>query len=139
VLDRGGCGMKRKILLGAGAVAVLVAAAAVVFLLHGGTPPREGSRTTGGDIPPSALASVRLLVSAHGRQALTPELDSTLPKGQLFPAGTTFGPTPGSWHRVGAYANVTGTLRVPGHAPAVAEIGLVDRGNRWLVTFEARQ
>lgn len=131
--------MKRKILLASGAVIVLVAAAAVVFLLHGGTTAQEGSSIAGGDIPSSALASVRLMVSAHGRQALTPELDATLPKGQLFPVGTVFSPTPGSWHQVGAYANVTGTLRVPGQAPAVAEIGLVDRGSRWLVTFEVRK
>lgn len=138
MLDRGGYGMKRKILLAAGAVAVL-AATVVVFLLQGGTTAQQGSSTAGGDIPASALASVRLLVSAHGRQALTPELDATLSKGQLFPAGTVFSPAPGSWHQVGAYANVTGTLRVPGQAPAVAEIGLVDRGSRWLVTFEARR
>jgi hypothetical protein len=131
--------MKRKVLLAVGAVAVLVAAAAVAFLLHGGTTARQGSRTAGGDIPSSALASVRLLVSAHGRQALTSELDAILSKGQLFPAGATFSPTPGSWHQVGAYANVTGTLRVPGQATAVAEIGLIDRAGRWLVTFEARQ
>ncbi len=94
--------MKRKILLASGAVIVLVAAAAVVFLLRGGTTAQEGSSIAGGDIPSSALASVRLMVSAHGRQALTPELDATLPKGQLFPAGTVFSPTPGSWHQVGA-------------------------------------
>jgi hypothetical protein len=132
-------GMKRKILLAAGTVAVLLAAAAAVFALHGGTATRTGSGTTGGNIPFSALASVRLLVSPHGRQALTPELDAFLPKGQMFPPGTTFSPAPGSWHQAGAYANVTGLLRVPGQTPAVAEIGLVNRAGRWLVTFEARR
>lgn len=131
--------MQRKILLTAGVAAVLVAAAAVVFVLYRGTTARAGSSTTGGDIPSSALASVRLLVSPHGRQALTPELDVFLPKGQLFPAGTTFTAASGSWHQAGAYANVTGVLRVPGQAPAAAEIGLIHRGGRWLVTFEARQ
>jgi hypothetical protein len=131
--------VKRKILLATGAVAVLAAAAAVVFVLHGGTTARVGSGTARGDIPSRALASVRLLVSKQGRQALTQELDAFLLKGQLFPAGTTFSPRPGSWHQVGAYANVTGMLREPGQAPAVAEIGLVDRAGRWLITFEARQ
>ena len=131
--------MKRKVLLAAGTVAVLVAAAVAVFVLHGGTATRTGSGTAEGSIPPSALASVRLLVSIHGRQALTPELDAFLPKGQLFPSGTTFIPAPGSWHQVGAYANVKGSLHVPGQASAVAEIGLVDKGGRWLVTFEAQQ
>jgi hypothetical protein len=131
--------MKRKVVLAAGAAAVLVAVAVVVVvvIMHRGAATRTGA--AGGDIPASALTSVRLLVSAQGHQALTPELDASLPKGKLFPAGTTFSPAPGSWHQAGAYANVSGLLRVPGQAPGTAEIGLINRKGRWLVTFEARQ
>ncbi len=88
--------MKRKILLASGAVIVLVAAAAVVFLLRGGTTAQEGSSIAGGDIPSSALASVRLMVSAHGRQALTPELDATLPKGSCSQPGQSLAPRQGA-------------------------------------------
>jgi hypothetical protein len=127
--------MKRGILIAAGAIVVLTAAAAAVLALHGGT----AASTAGHEIPAGAQASVRLLLSADGHRALTPELDSFLPKGQLFPAGTTFTAKPGSWHQVGAYANVTGALRMPGKSPVKAEIGLVHRGGHWLVTSEARQ
>jgi hypothetical protein len=131
--------MRRGILIAVAAVVLLAGGVAAVFVVHRGPAARTGASTAGHDIPASAQASVRLLVSAHGRQALTPELDAFLPKGQLFPAGTTFTATPGSWHQGGAYANVTGMLRVPGKSPAEAEIGLVHRGGHWLVTFEARQ
>jgi hypothetical protein len=82
---------------------------------------------------------VRLLVSAAGRAALTPELNSVLRPGRLRPAGTTFAARPGSWHQAGAYANMTGALQIPGHRTGRAEIGLVRRGARWLVTFEERK
>jgi hypothetical protein len=61
-----------------------------------------------------------------------------LPHGRvrLFPAGSKFTPSASRWHQAGAYANVTGILREPGKAPMQAEIGLVDRHGRWLVTFE---
>lgn len=67
---------------------------------------------------------------------MTPELNIALAPGRLFPAGTTFTVQPGTWNQAGAYANVTGTLRVPGKPAASTEIGLVRRGSRWLVTFE---
>ncbi len=130
--------MKRGILISAGAVAVLVAAAVAVLVLRSASATRTGG-TAGGNIPAGARASVRLLVSAGGRRALTPELNAFLPQGQLFPAGTTFTATAGTWHQVGAYANVTGMLRVPGKSAVKAEIGLVRRAGRWLVTFEASQ
>jgi hypothetical protein len=89
-------------------------------------------------VPVGAGSAVRLLLSAKGRAALTPELDAALPDGgrRLFPAGSMFTPSTGGWHQADAYANVTGTLREPGKAPAKAEIGLVNRHGRWLVTFE---
>jgi len=77
--------------------------------------------------------------SGRRHQALTPELNALLPKGRLFPAGTMFAAKPGSWRQAGDYANVRGVLPVPGTSPADAEIGLVQRHGRWLVTFEAGQ
>jgi hypothetical protein len=89
-------------------------------------------------LPSGARATVGLLLSAQGRAALTPELSAALPHGnrRLFPAGSKFVPSKGSWHQAGAYANLTGTLREPGKAPVQAEIGFVDRDGKWLVTFE---
>lgn len=132
--------MRRQFLLAAGAAAVVVAAAVTVFVLnHGLRAQPSGSAANSGDIPPGAQVPIRLLVSAHGRQALTPELNAFLPKGKLFPAGTTFTARPGSWHQAGGFANVSGVLRVPGTSPVNAEIGLVKRSGHWLVTFEAHQ
>ncbi len=116
----------------------LVIAAVAVLILHSVSAARTG-KTTGGNVPASAQASIRLLLSARGRHALTPELDEILHRGELFPAGTTFTATPGTWHQARTYANVTGMLRVPGRSPVRAEIGLVHRGGHWLVTFEASQ
>jgi hypothetical protein len=118
---------------------MVVAAAVTVFVLNHGLRVQSGASTASGDIPPGAQVPIRLLVSAHGRQALTPELNAFLPKGKLFPAGTTFTARPGSWHQAGGYANVSGVLRVPGKSPVNAEIGLVKRTGHWLVTFEAHQ
>lgn len=126
--------MKRRFLVAGGAIAVLAIAAIVVVVLRSGS-----SARTGRNIPVSAQTAVRLLLSARGHQALTPELNALLPKGRLFPAGATFAAKPGSWHQAGDYANVRGVLRVPGTSPADAEIGLVQRHGRWLVTFEAGQ
>jgi hypothetical protein len=88
--------------------------------------------------PPGAVSAVHVLVSAKGRDVLAPELNAALGPGKLFPAGTTFIVQPGSWHQAGAYANVSGTLRLPGQAPEQAEIGLMDSHGRWLVTFEGQ-
>lgn len=126
--------MKRKVFMASGAIVVIAVAVVVVLVLQHRSPAR-----TDRNIPASAQATVRLLVSAHGRQVLTPALNTFLPKGQLFPAGTTFTARPGSWHQAGAYANVSGTLRGPGTSPAEVEIGLVHRRGHWLVTFEANQ
>jgi hypothetical protein len=89
-------------------------------------------------VPVGAESTVRLLLSARGRQALTPGLNAALPHGseRLFPAGSIFTTSAGAWHQTGAYANMTGLLHEPGKAPAKAEIGFVIRHSRWLVTFE---
>jgi hypothetical protein len=122
------------------ATVIVVVALMVVFVLvrHQATAGTSGTARTSssGSVPPGAQAAVQLLLSPHGRSAVTPELNAVLPAGKLFPAGTTFTPIPGSWHEVGAYANVTGILRQPGRGPRKAEIGLVHRRGRWLVTFE---
>jgi hypothetical protein len=132
------------------AVVAIVVFEVVLFVRHGST---DGTAHTAarrsaakperptepGAIPPQAAAKVQLLVSARGRTALTPELNASLHPGQMFPAGTTFTVQQGSWHQAGAYANVSGILRMPGHAPELAEVGLVHRNGRWLVTFEAAQ
>ena len=78
-------------------------------------------------------------MSDQGRKALAPALAAVIPAGRPFPAGTTFTALPGSWQRTGSYANITGTLREPGQAPVRAEIGLMQQGGRWLVTFEANR
>lgn len=126
------------------AVAVIVVAggAATVLLLRHRAPQTGGAAAVAArvhaDVPVGAGSTVRLLLSARGRQALTPELNAALPHrgGLLFPAGSTFTPNRRSWQQAGAYANVTGTLHEPGKAPVKAEIGFVNRRGKWLVTFE---
>jgi hypothetical protein len=132
----------KVVLVIAAAVIVVAGSAAGVLLLrhqaqHPGRHTAVAAHLRDG-IPGSAESTVRLLLSARGRQALTPELNAVLPHGssRLFPSGSTFTPGAGTWHQAGAYANVTGTLREPGKAGARAEIGFVDRRGRWLVTFE---
>lgn len=127
--------MRRRLFIAIGVVVVALASAgSVAFATH-----HRSVASTSRSIPAGAQAAVRLLVSARGRQALTPELNAFLPKGRLFAAGTTFTARPGSWHQAGAYANVSGVLRGPGTSPAEAEIGLVQMRGHWLVTFEAYQ
>src|SRR5690242_13386329 len=108
-----GVGMGRRTLVAAGVIVALMAATATAIVVM----QRGQAANTSSDIPNSAQAAVKLLVSAHGRQALTPELNRLLRKGRLFPSGTTFTARPGSWHQAGAYANVTGVLREPGKPP----------------------
>jgi hypothetical protein len=133
--------MKIKFVIVTGVLIAAVAVAGLVLALgheSAQRTPREAdhvSRT----VPARTAAAVRLLVSARGREALTPELNAVLPPGRLFSAGTTFTPQPGSWQQTGAYANITGTLRVPGRSAENAEVGLVHRARRWLVTFEEAQ
>lgn len=129
--------MRRNVLIATAIIVVVAVGIAAVLFAHRSAV-RTGAVTVPGQtIPASAQSAVKLLVSPSGRQALTPELDAYLPKGQLYPAGTMFTAWPGSWHQAGAYANVTGVLRVPGKPAIETEIGLVRRAGRWLVTFEA--
>jgi hypothetical protein len=118
----------------AAAAAVAVVAA---ILIHQNTTTGAASSSPDSE-PPAAAAAIRLLLSPHGRTALTPELSAVLPAGQLFPAGTTFAMASGTWHQSGAYANVTGTISEPGQPRRQAEIGLVLRHGHWLITFETR-
>jgi hypothetical protein len=143
---------RKNILVIAVAVLVVIGGAAAGVLLLGQKPPHTGRPTADtsrpatvatrppDDVPVGAESTVRLLLSARGREALTPELNATLPHGseQLFPTGSTFTPIAGGWHQAGAFANLTGALREPGKAAAKAEVGLVDRHGRWLVTFEGK-
>jgi hypothetical protein len=130
----------RVLVVTACVVLVAAAVAGVVLIGHGRhvtPPPARAASHADRPTPAGALSAVRLLVSDKGRKALAPALEAVIPAGRPFPAGTTFSVLPGSWQQTGIYANTTGTLREPGHAPVRAEIGLVERGGRWLVTFEA--
>jgi hypothetical protein len=139
--DRTKVGMRVRLLVVTACVVLVAAAVASVVLLGHGrheTPPSvRAASHAGPPTPAGALSAVRLLVSDKGRKALAPALAAVLPTGRPFPAGTTFSVLAGSWQQTGIYANTTGTLREPGHAPVRAEIGLVERSGRWLVTFEA--
>jgi hypothetical protein len=137
----GGMRQRTKILAAVGAVAVLVVAGVFVWRSFLHSPQRGISATAakvgpGRPVPPGAEAAVRLLASAAGRRALTPELKSLIRPGLLFPPGTTFAVQPDSWHQTGAYANLSGTLQIPKRVPVRVEVGLVRRDARWLVTFE---
>jgi hypothetical protein len=143
-------GRRLGVFLAAAAVVAIVAFEVVLFVRHGSTDgtahaatrttaAKKESATEVGAVPTQAAAAVQLLISPGGRTALTPELNESLPPGRTFPAGTTFTIRQGSWHQAGAYANVSGTLQMPGRAPEPTEIGLVHRNGRWLVTFEAAQ
>jgi hypothetical protein len=132
----------RKILLLAVAAVVAAGAGAGARLVLQKEPqsvrPSAVAVSASDAVPGGAQSAIRLLLSAQGRAALTPELSASLPQGsgRLFPVGSTFTPSTGSWHQAGGFANVTGTLREPGDAPVQAEIGFVERHGGWLVTFE---
>jgi hypothetical protein len=143
-------GRRLGVILAATAVVAIVVFEVVLFVRHGSadgtanaattrSPAKTERATKAGTVPLQAAAAVQLLMATGGRTALTPELNASLPPGRMFPAGTTFMVKQGTWHEAGAYANVSGTLRMPGDAPEPAEIGLVHRNGRWLVTFEAAQ
>jgi hypothetical protein len=143
-------GRRLGVILAATAIVAIVAFEVVLFVRHGSADgsahvaartnaAKTARATESGSVPPQAAAAVQLLVSARGRLALTPELNTSLPSGRMFPAGTTFTVKQSSWRRAGAYANLSGTLQMPGHTPELAEVGLVHRNGRWLVTFEAAQ
>ena len=122
-------------------IVVGVFAAGALFLRHKALHPSEPTAVaarTRDSVPVGAQSTVRLLLSAQGREALTPELKAALPHGglRLFPPGSTFTPRAASWHQAGAYANLTGVLREPGKAQKKVEIGFVNRHGRWLITFE---
>ena len=127
---------RRLLILTACTTIIALAAVAVILTVFHGT--GKGSASTGKPIPAGALESTQLLLSASGHDAVTPELNLSLPSGRLFPAGTSFDAAPLSWHQDGSYANETGTLREPEKPPAQVEIGFVRRDGRWLVTFEER-
>jgi hypothetical protein len=133
--------MKRSTVIMAVAAAVVVVATvgSVLGLRHkaaGSTSVPPARVATASSEPAGARAVVQLLLSAHGRSVLTPELDAALPRGSLFPEGTAFAAEPRSWRQTGDFANVTGTLHEPGHSSQWVVIGLVHRGSRWLVTSE---
>ena len=143
-------GRRLGVILAATAVVAIVVFEVVLFVRHGSadgtanaatrtSAAKKESATEVGAIPLQAAAAVQLLMSPGGRTALTPELNASLPPGRMFPAGTTFTIRQDSWHQTGAYANVSGTLRMPGQAAELAEVGLVHRNGRWLVTFETDQ
>jgi hypothetical protein len=93
----------------------------------------------GRPVPAGATATARSLVSgtqAQQRAALSPALAAVLPRGMLFPAGSTLKLDAGTWHQVGDYANAAGTLSEPGASARPVEIGFIRAGSRWLVTFE---
>jgi hypothetical protein len=147
-------GRRLGVILAAAAAVAIVVFEVVLFVRHGSadgtanaatrtaatrTSAAKKSITEPGAVPLRAAAAVQLLMATGGRTALTPELNASLPPGRMFPAGTTFTVKQGSWHQAGAYANVSGTLQMPGSASELAEIGLVHRNGSWLVTFEAAQ
>lgn len=91
-------------------------------------------------VPAAALDTARNLVTGtpdQQRAAVAPELASVLPSGTLFPSGAALTLDATGWHQAGAYANATGTLRLPGHAPQRVELGFTQQSGSWLVTFEA--
>jgi hypothetical protein len=134
--------MRTKVIIAGaiGALAVLAVAGMLVVphFSRASASPAVRDVSAPRSAPPGAVSAVRVLVSAKGRDVLAPELNAVLGPGRLFPAGSTFIVQPDSWHQAGAYANVSGILRVPGKAPEHAEIGLMDSHGRWLVTFEGQ-
>jgi hypothetical protein len=114
-------------------------------LLHGGNPVSAqragyaGLYKPGRSVPTGATATTRNLVSgsqATQRAALAPSLAAALPKGALFPVGSTIALNADSWEQTGKYANATGVLTEPGKAAVPVEIGFIDTTGTWLVTFE---
>ncbi len=136
--------MRRRGVLVTVTVAMAVLAAGITaFLLLRPAPNSQvtSSRAKGSAAPALAITTIRQLTSATAaaeRSALTPELNSVLPPGRLFPPGTVFTPGSGGWHQSGTYANVTGTIREPGHPAERVEIGLVLLHGQWFVTFEGQ-
>lgn len=142
--------MRRSFLLiGAALAVVVIGVGAVLVARHvssaraaAATAAAKAAKLAASGAPPAAIRTVTQLTSGKPkaqRKALTPELRSLLHAGRLFPTGTTFTPAAHSWHRSGVYANISGTLRKPGHHAATVEVGLVLRNGRWLVTFEAQK
>lgn len=134
---------RRGVLIAVAVVLAVLAAGTTAFLLQRSAPSTQAtsSQAKGSETPTLAITTIRRLTSASAsaqRSALTPELNSVLPPGRLFPAGTIFTPRSDSWHQSGAYANVTGTIREPGRPAGQVEIGLVLRHGQWFVTFEGQ-
>jgi hypothetical protein len=135
---------RRGVLVAAAVVLVALAAGTAAFLLQrsaSGTKVTSSQAKGSAAAPSLAITTIRRLTSADAaveRSALTPELNSVLPPGRLFPAGTVFTPSSASWRQSGAYANATGTIREPDRSAEQVEIGLVLRHGQWFVTFEGQ-
>lgn len=132
---------RRGVLISVAVVLAVLAAGTTAFLMQRSAHNTHvtSSQANGGAAPPLAITTIRRLTSASAaveRTALTPELNSVLPPRRLFPEGTIFAPSSGSWHQSGAYANVTGTIREPGRPAERVKIGLMLRHGQWFVTFE---
>jgi hypothetical protein len=100
---------------------------------------QAGVYAPGRPVPAAAAATAQRLVSgtaAEQRAALSPSLAASLPQGTLFPAGSTLTLDGDSWHQAGDYANATGNLSEPGASTQSVEIGFINTGGQWRVTFE---
>lgn len=103
------------------------------------SPTTTGRFLPGGPVPAAASAVTQTLVtgsSAQQRGVLTAGLAAQLPQAAVFPVGSLLAVDGDSWHQDGHYANLTGTLTVPGSTSQRIEIGLTDESGAWLVTFE---
>ena len=84
---------RRGVLIAVAVVLAVLAAGTTAFLLQRSAPSTQAtsSQAKGSETPTLAITTIRRLTSASAsaqRSALTPELNSVLPPGRLFPAGT---------------------------------------------------
>jgi hypothetical protein len=92
-----------------------------------GKPPPSRARTVASHL---AAPSVRT-----ARQALAPALAAVTPNRSAYPPGTRIELDPKGWRQTGRFANSTGVLLIP-HKPAQrVEIGFMQTGSGWHVTF----
>jgi hypothetical protein len=137
----------RKLIV-AGILIVVVAVGVLIWRGHlfGGSGSVSARRAgdvsqyePGRPVPADAVTTAANLVTggaATQRAALSPSLAAVLPKGSLFPAGSTIALNADSWEQAGQYANATGLLTEPGKAAVPVEIGFIDTSGTWLITFE---
>lgn len=126
--------------IGVAVTGIIILAVVVTAVMHQGDPAGTQSGRSGaapGPVPRGAVSAVHALSLENRRVALTPALNTVLHPGRLFPRGASLRIVPGSWRRAGAYANVKAELRIPGRPRALVEVGLVQDGRHWHVTFEA--